>query len=104
MCIRDSGILERRNVRLIGANEHAMRLAEDRDLFKKAMLEIGAEVPRSGRARSLAEAEAIVRDIGLPVVVRPSFTLGGSGGGAARTESELRGVVEHGLRESPAHE
>jgi carbamoyl-phosphate synthase large subunit len=81
-----------------------MRLAEDRELFKEAMLEIGAEVPRSGRARSLEEAEAIVREIGLPVVVRPSFTLGGSGGGAARTAGELAGVVRHGLRESPAGE
>jgi carbamoyl-phosphate synthase large subunit len=91
-------------VKLIGANEHAMRLAEDRELFKEAMLEIGAEVPRSGRARSLEEAQAIVREIGLPVVVRPSFTLGGSGGGAARTPGELDGVVRHGLRESPAGE
>ena len=70
-----------------------MRLAEDRELFKQAMLEIGAEVPRSGRARSLEEAEAIVREIGLPLVVRPSFTLGGSGGGAARTPEEFRAIV-----------
>src|SRR5689334_19443379 len=56
LALAERGILERRNVRLIGANEHAMRLAEDRDLFKKAMLEIGAEVPRSGRAGSVAEA------------------------------------------------
>src|SRR5207249_7459282 len=72
--------------------------------FKEAMIEIGAEVPRSGRARSVAEAEAIAREIGLPVVVRPSFTLGGSGGGSARTPEELQGVVAHGLSESPAHE
>jgi carbamoyl-phosphate synthase large subunit len=104
LALAERGILDKWSVKLIGASERAMRLAEDRELFKEAMLEIGAEVPRSGRARSLAEAEAIVREIGLPVVVRPSFTLGGSGGGAARTADDLRGVVEHGLRESPAGE
>jgi carbamoyl-phosphate synthase large subunit len=104
LAVAERGVLEKRNVRLIGANERAMRLAEDRDLFKKAMLEIGAEVPRSGRARSLAEAESIAQEIGLPLVVRPSFTLGGSGGGAARTEADFRRIVRNGLSESPAHE
>ncbi len=104
LALAERGILDKWSVKLIGANEHAMRLAEDRELFKEAMLEIGAEVPRSGRARSLEEAHAIVREIGLPVVVRPSFTLGGSGGGAARSAGELDGVVRHGLRESPAGE
>src|SRR6478672_4751716 len=78
LALAERGILDKWSVELIGANERAMRLAEDRELFKEAMIEIGAEVPRSGRARSLAEAEAIVAEIGLPVVVRPSFTLGGS--------------------------
>ncbi len=104
LALAEKGILERRDVKLIGANERAMRLAEDRDLFKKAMLEIGAEVPRSERVRSLAEAEAALKEIGLPVVVRPSFTLGGSGGGAAKTLEEFRRVVRHGLSESPTHE
>jgi len=105
LALSERGVLERRNVRLIGANEHSMRLAEDRDLFKKAMLEIGAEVPRSGRARSVAEAEAVLADIGgLPAVIRPSFTLGGSGGGAARTAEEFRQIVAHGISESPTHE
>src|SRR5712692_11451963 len=104
LALADRGILEKWSVKLIGASERAMRLAEDRELFKEAMLEIGAEVPRSGRARSLAEARGILAEIGLPVVIRPSFTLGGSGGGAARTAGELAGVVRHGLRESPAGE
>jgi carbamoyl-phosphate synthase large subunit len=104
LALADRGILDKWSIRLIGASERAMRLAEDRELFKGAMLEIGAEVPRSGRARSFEEAQAIVREIGLPVVVRPSFTLGGSGGGAARTPQDLASVVAHGLSESPAHE
>ncbi len=104
LALAERGVLERRNVQLIGANETSMRLAEDRDLFKKAMLEIGAEVPRSGRARSLAEAETIRQEIGLPLVIRPSFTLGGSGGGAAKTHQEFRQIVQHGLSESPAGE
>jgi carbamoyl-phosphate synthase large subunit len=104
IALADRGILEKWSVKLIGASERAVRLAEDRELFKEAMLEIGAEVPRSGRARSLAEAEAIAGELGLPLVIRPSFTLGGSGGGTARTPEDFRRVVEHGLAESPAHE
>jgi len=104
LALAERGVLDKWSVKLIGANERAMRLAEDRELFKEAMLEIGADVPRSGRARSLAEAERILADLGLPVVIRPSFTLGGSGGGAARTADEFQQVVAHGLSESPAHE
>jgi len=104
LAVADAGILDKWSIRLIGASREAMRLAEDRDLFKQAMVEIGAEVPRSDRARSLEEAQRIAREIGLPLVVRPSFTLGGSGGGAARTAEEFRAVVRHGLAESPAHE
>ena len=104
LALADRGVLEKRNVLLIGASEHAVRLAEDRELFKKAMVEIGADVPRSGTARSLAEAERIAAEIGLPAVVRPSFTLGGSGGGWARTPEEFRRIVAHGLSESPIRE
>src|SRR6476646_8461563 len=72
LALSERGVLEKRNVRLIGANEHSMRLAEDRDLFKKAMLESGAEVPRSGRAGPVAEAGAVLADIGgPPAVSRP---------------------------------
>ena len=101
LALADRGVLDKWSVKLIGANERAVRLAEDRELFKQAMLEIGAEVPRSGTARSMAEAEAVRREIGLPVVVRPSFTLGGTGGGSARTPEEFRRAVAHGLAESP---
>jgi carbamoyl-phosphate synthase large subunit len=104
LALAERGVLEKRNVRLIGANEHSMRLAEDRDLFKKAMLEIGAEVPRSERARSLEEAERIAGEIGLPLVIRPSFTLGGSGGGVAKSAADFKKIVRNGLAESPSHE
>ncbi|MCA1580116.1 MAG: carbamoyl-phosphate synthase large subunit [Acidobacteria bacterium] len=104
LALADRGILDKWSVKLIGANEHAVRLAEDRELFKQAMLEIGAHVPRSGTARSREEAEAIVAKIGLPVVIRPSFTLGGSGGGWARTREEFEANIAFGLSESPVHE
>ena len=104
LALADRGVLEKWSVQLIGASEKAVRLAEDRELFKQAMIEIGAEVPRSGTARSMAEAEAVLAEIGLPVVVRPSFTLGGSGGGWARSPEEFRRVVAHGLSESPVRE
>ena len=104
LALADAGILDKWSIQLIGASREAVRVAEDRDLFKQAMLEIGAEVPRSDRAGSMEEAERIARDLGLPLVVRPSFTLGGSGGGAARTIEEFRAIVRHGLAESPAHE
>jgi carbamoyl-phosphate synthase large subunit len=104
LAVADSGVLDKWSIQLIGASREAVRLAEDRELFKEAMLEIGAEVPRSGRARSLEDAERVAREIGLPLVIRPSFTLGGSGGGAARTSNEFRAIVRNGLAESPAHE
>ncbi|MEO8430364.1 MAG: carbamoyl-phosphate synthase large subunit [Acidobacteriota bacterium] len=104
LALADRGILDKWSVKLIGANEQAVRLAEDRELFKQAMIEIGAQVPRSGTARTLEEAEEIVARIGLPVVIRPSFTLGGSGGGWARSPEEFRRNVAFGLSESPATE
>src|SRR5512136_1077556 len=75
------GVLDRLGARLIGASRQAVEIGEDRRLFKKAMEAIGLEVPRSGFAKSLAEAREVLRTTGLPAVIRPSFTLGGSGGG-----------------------
>ncbi|MBL8096265.1 MAG: carbamoyl-phosphate synthase large subunit, partial [Anaerolineales bacterium] len=99
-----AGVLERHGVRLIGAQPEAIDLAEDRLKFRDAMLAAGLKVPHSGLARSLAEAEALAAEIGLPVLIRPSFTLGGSGAGVVHTLDEFRLKVEHGLRESPVHE
>jgi carbamoyl-phosphate synthase large subunit len=98
------GVLERHGVRLIGAQPAAIELAEDRLKFREAMLRAGADVPKGGLARTLAEAEALLAEVGFPALIRPSFTLGGSGAGIVRSPEEFRLKVEHGLRESPVHE
>lgn len=95
------GVLEKYGVELIGASAHAIEKAEDREKFKAAMVKIGLEVPRSGLAHNLAEAMALREDIGLPCVLRPSFTLGGSGGGIAYNRDEYQQLIEHGLALSP---
>src|SRR5207249_3961835 len=99
-----AGVLERHGVELIGASVAAIRRAEDRDLFKETMASIGLDLPRSGYARSIAEAEAIRRDLGLPLIIRPSRTLGGTGGSFATTDEEFRANVAWGLEASPVHE
>src|SRR5258706_12745018 len=91
------------NVELIGANAEAIKTAEDRQLFKEKMVEIGVEVPRSAYAATENDAEQFASRIGYPLVIRPSFTLGGSGGGIASNVEELRDVVSRGLRLSPGH-
>jgi len=102
--LHESGILSRHGVQLIGAQVDAIRKAEDRQLFKEAMARIGLECPRSGYARSLEEARALVEQTGYPVILRPSFTLGGAGGGIAYHPSELDQKVEWALAQSPTHE
>jgi carbamoyl-phosphate synthase large subunit len=97
------GVLERFGVEMIGANAEAIEKAEDRQRFKDAMLEIGVDVPRSGLARSLAEAQQIREQVGLPCVLRPSFTLGGTGGGIAYNRDEFNELITHGLDLSPVH-
>ena len=98
------GILDKYNVEMIGATKESIDTAEDRELFKVAMEEIGIEVAQSGLARNLEESFEIVRQIGYPIIIRPSFTLGGSGGGVANDEKELIMIVDRGLKLSPTNE
>jgi carbamoyl-phosphate synthase large subunit len=98
------GVLERLGVRLIGASRRAVEVGEDRRLFKEAMTRIGLDLPRSGFARSIEEARAVLEITGLPAVIRPSFTLGGTGGGIAYNMEEFETVVDRGLDLSPIHE
>jgi carbamoyl-phosphate synthase large subunit len=104
LALHERGTLERCNVELIGANLTSIRLAEDRQLFKDAMTEVGLSCPASDIASSVEESAHIAKEIGYPVLVRPSFTLGGSGGGVAYNEPELRDIVERGLKQSPVHQ
>jgi carbamoyl-phosphate synthase large subunit len=101
MKLHELGILERYGVKLLGASPDAIDLAEDRQRFKNAMLEAGIRVPEGDTATTVDEALALAERIGYPVLVRPSFTLGGSGGGVAHNADELRTVAERGLRASP---
>ncbi|WP_018462002.1 carbamoyl-phosphate synthase large subunit [Thermus oshimai] len=103
MALHEEGILERYGVELIGAKAEAIKKGEDREEFQKAMRKIGLEVPRGKMVSSLEEGLAFAQEVGYPVVVRPSFTLGGTGGGIARSEAELREVLGRGLRLSPVH-
>jgi carbamoyl-phosphate synthase large subunit len=100
----ERGILDKYNVKMIGANYEAIKKAEDRDLFKKAMEKIGLKMPKSKVVHSLAEAEEIIDWIGFPVIIRPSFTLGGTGGSIAYNKDEFYPKVKAGLDASPVHE
>ena len=105
MELNRNGALARHGVKLIGANAQAIAKGEDRQLFKEAMLRIGLEVPRSGVARSLAEFDRIVAEIGtFPLIIRPAFTLGGTGGGIAYNREELDVIAARGLDLSPVRE
>ncbi len=98
------GVTEKYGVELIGASRDAIDTAEDRDLFRKAMQEIGLDVPRSAVAHNMEEAYAIQSEIGFPTIIRPSFTLGGTGGGIAFNKDEFDAKVAHGLDLSPTTE
>ena len=100
MELAESGVLARHNVRLIGADQAAIKRAEDRSEFKDAMIRIGLDVPRGAFAYNIEEAWAIARDIGFPIIIRPSFTLGGTGGGIAFTEAEFEQAAKKGLQAS----
>ncbi|HTI96430.1 MAG TPA: carbamoyl-phosphate synthase large subunit [Rudaea sp.] len=102
--LADCGILEKYNVELIGASREAIRMAEDRELFRRAMAEIGLECPKAEVAKSLEQALETQVKVGFPTVIRPSFTLGGSGGGIAWNREEFDEIVKRGLELSPVHE
>ncbi len=101
LALSAAGVLKKFGVELIGANEEAIRKAEDRKLFKEAMEKIGAAMPRSGIAQTLEEALKLLETIGLPAILRPSFTLGGTGGGVCYNREEFVSMVSRALTESP---
>jgi carbamoyl-phosphate synthase large subunit len=102
--LADTGVLERYNVELIGAKLEAIKKAEDRLLFKDAMIRIGLEVPRSALVNNLRDGLDFSSKLGFPVLIRPSFTLGGTGGGIAYNREELMEILSRGLDLSPVHE
>ena len=104
MAVADMGILDAHGVEMIGADRDAIRKAEDRDLFRKSMMNIGLECPDSMAAHSLDDARAALEGIGLPLIIRPSFTLGGTGSGIAYNREEFEHIVSNGLDASPISE
>src|SRR2546426_3249230 len=104
VALAEDGTLERFGVELIGAKLEAIKIAEDRLLFKQAMEEIGLEMPRSGYVKSMDEARKLVKELGYPAIIRPSFTLGGTGGGIAFNAEEYEIIVARALAASPVHE
>ena len=102
--LNKNGVLEKYKIHLIGASVDAIDKAESRARFNKAMAKIGLEVPRNSVVESLAEAKEALKTIGLPAIIRPSFTLGGSGGGVATTEKEFEDIVLSGLDASPTNQ
>ncbi|TFH50632.1 MAG: carbamoyl-phosphate synthase large subunit, partial [Methanothrix sp.] len=98
--LAEMGVLEKFNVEVLGTSVKSIREAEDRDLFKKAMQRVGEPVPKSKAVNTLQEALAVMEELGLPLVVRPAYTLGGSGGGIAKTREELLSICELGLKRS----
>src|SRR6266516_1679380 len=104
IALSDAGVLDECGGELIGAKRDAVKIAEDRQLFKKAMDEAGLLMPRGGFARSWDEAREIVKDTTYPAIIRPSFTLGGTGGGTAYNPEEFEEIVRAGLAASPMHE
>ena len=101
MKLDEEGILKKYNVELIGANRKAIETAESREMFKQAMLDIGLDLPYGYTVKSLDEAKKLLNKISLPAIIRPSFTLGGSGGSVAYNEEEFEASVNKGLKESP---
>jgi carbamoyl-phosphate synthase large subunit len=104
LALHDNGVLAKYGVELLGANVTAIRKAEDRELFKQAMEKIGLGVCRARTARTLEEADLAVQEIGFPVILRPSFTMGGTGGGIAYNRAEFDAAIRWAFSQSPTHE
>ncbi|MEJ2378337.1 MAG: carbamoyl-phosphate synthase large subunit, partial [Pseudolabrys sp.] len=104
LSLKKMGVLEKFGVQMIGATAEAIDKAEDRELFREAMNKIGLETPRSHQIKTLAQALEALDDIGLPAIIRPSFTLGGTGGGIAYNKAEFIDIVERGIDASPTSE
>src|SRR6058998_824661 len=104
LSLKKMGVLDKFNVKMIGATAEAIDKAEDRELFRNAMTKIGLETPRSHQIKTLAQALEALEDIGLPAIIRPSFTLGGTGGGIAYNKDEFIDIVERGIDASPTNE
>lgn len=104
LALEERGVLKKYNVELIGAKIPAIETAEDRELFRKAMDEVGIESAKSTLVRNVNEVERVAKEIGFPIILRPSRTLGGTGGGIANNISELKRLVSRGLSLSPNHE
>ena len=104
VALAESGVLDRYNLRLLGTPLEAIQKAEDREIFKDTMLVIGEPVPESTIAESLEEAYEFAEQIGFPVIVRPAYTLGGTGGGIATDRKSLKEIVSRGLNNSPIHQ
>ncbi|WP_406670023.1 carbamoyl-phosphate synthase large subunit [Methanolobus sp. ZRKC4] len=98
--LAENGVFEKYDVKLLGTSLEAIKNTEDRELFKQAMENIGEKVPRSKAVSSLKEAEALIDELGLPLIIRPAYTLGGSGGGIAYSKEQLLEISERGLRRS----
>src|ERR1700690_337404 len=100
----EAGVFKKYGVQMIGVNVESIHKAENRELFKKAMQKIGLDLPKSGLAHSMEEALEVMEKIKLPLVIRPSFTLGGTGGGVAETLDDFKRIASYGLQLSMTHE
>ena len=104
LALHDSGALERHGVELLGANVAAIRKAEDRELFKQAMEKLGLGVCKARTVKTLEQADEAVKEIGFPIILRPSFTMGGTGGGIAYNKEEFDAAIRWAFSQSPTHE
>jgi len=100
MKLWENGVIQKYDVKMLGANYEVIQKAEDREHFKKAVLKIGLDVPKSSFAYNMDEAKKALKELGLPLIIRPSFTLGGTGGGIARSEEEFLAIVARGIESS----